>query len=288
MSSSRVIDGHLHLWDPSRLHYDWVEGDDRLDRAWLPDYLDRGSSGVTDFVFVQADARVDEGLLEAQWVNSIADEWPELAAIVAFAPIELGSGVAAAIDALVEVPRVVGIRRLLQDEDAGFFERPELARGLAELARRGLSFDACVRWHQLPALARLLDTVPDLVVVLDHLGKPPIAEGAGDSFAAWKWSLERLAANPNVRLKLSGLYAECAPSGDLDAVVRPYLETGLSIFGSNRSLLGSDWPVSAVFPQPIAYDSWFSLVLDGLGMSANERDNIAWRTAATAYRIPIT
>ena len=286
MNSSRVIDGHLHLWDPTRLHYDWVEDDDRLNRAWLPEHLDRGSSGVTDFVFVQADAHVNEGLLEAQWVNSIADGRPEVAAIVAFAPIEHGTRVAAALDALVEVPRVVGIRRLLQNEDAAFLERPELAKGLVELSRRGLSFDACVRWHQLPALSRLLDTAPDLVVVLDHLGKPPIADGPGDSFAAWEASLKQLAANPNVLLKVSGLYAECPPGDDLNATVRPYLETGLGIFGSSRSLIGSDWPVSAVFPQPIAYDSWFRLVLDGLGLSANERDDIAWRTAARAYRIP--
>ena len=96
-----------------------------------------------------------------------------------------------------------GLRRLLQDEDHSFFELGSFAQGLDGVARRGWTFDACVRWHQLEDLYELARRHEDLPLVLDHLGKPPL-NGGPDEFARWREALARLAELPNTAVKLSG------------------------------------------------------------------------------------
>ena len=93
----------------------------------------------------------------------------------------------------------------------------------------------------------LLRTVPDLRVVLDHLGKPPVDEGiASDAGARWRDGIRSLAALPGLHVKLSGLPAESADAAAYDAHVDDFIRFGLEAFGPERSMLGSDWPVSAL------------------------------------------
>jgi L-fuconolactonase len=175
----------------------------------------------------------------------------------------------------------VGVRRLLQDEPLEFFEDPGLLEGLRALAASGLPFDACIRHHQLPALTTLLGKVPDLRVVLDHLAKPPVAEGDDGT---WERNLRLLAGLPQVSVKLSGMPPEF--SGDqVLADARPWLEVTLDAFGADRSMVASDWPVSAVTAQKVLPGEWISMVLDDLGANDAERESLAWRTASTFYGV---
>ncbi|MEO6532241.1 MAG: amidohydrolase family protein [Pseudolysinimonas sp.] len=272
---SSLIDSHVHVWDPQVNEYGWLEG--VLDRPYLPAEYHAAAPEVTGVIFVQADAR--DGLAEARWVSEL--DWPELLGIVAHAPLELGGGVAAYLDEVRGVNKVVGIRRLLQDEPLAFFESDALRAGLATLAGSGLVFDACVRTGQVSALTRLLASVPELPVVLDHLGKPPVA--AGDD-GSWERDLRELAALPQVRVKLSGMAPEAAPA-ELLGQVRPWLETALDAFGAERCMVGSDWPVSAVTSHGQSPGAWIDLVLDDLGAAPAEREQLAWRTAAAFYGV---
>jgi L-fuconolactonase len=275
-----LIDSHIHMWDLRENTYDWVKGDEHLDRSFVPSDLDRGSSGVTGMIFVQAGA--SDGLAEARWVDSLAGGWPELVGIVADAPLERGASVKAHVTELRSIDSVVGVRRLLQDEELSFFETDELAAGLNELVETGLTFDACIRHHQLPALTALLAKVPKLNVVLDHLGKPPIAAGINDE---WLAQFRALAENPRVFVKLSGVAPEAAPDRPIDVQALPFLLAALDIFGEERCMLGSDWPVSAVTPHALRYDDWFSLVLDALSDAGADREQLAWRTASRFYGV---
>jgi L-fuconolactonase len=292
-----VIDSHLHLWDQNLLHYDWLHGAGPLDRSFLPNDLNLGRSGVTEMVFVEADCRPEESLAELRWVSGIrAEAFPlsgiVICGIVAAAPLEHGVGVCDHLDSLTEFDRVVGIRRSLQSESSEFISRPELADGLAATANRSLCFDACVRWVQLGDLRSLLASADgvaerELHVVIDHLGKPPVQAGS-DSESADEWFAEMrlLAKRPGTFVKLSGLPAESAPGSDLAVVARPFLQRALDLFGPERCLVGSDWPVSTLVPEELAYDDWFSLVLDNQGLTPAERDQVAHGTATRAYRLP--
>jgi len=273
---ARLIDSHVHIWDPTVLAYSWLDGE--LDRPYLPSEFQAAAPAVTGFVFVEAGAagKADE----VAWAESLG--WPELLGVVAHAPLEQGSGVVADLAALREAGRTVGIRRLLQDEPLSFFEDPGLLEGLRALARAGLPFDACIRHHQLAALTALLAKVPELPVVLDHLAKPPVATGDDGT---WERDLRALAALPQVSVKLSGMPPELRDDQDLVSAARPWLEVALDAFGTDRAMVGSDWPISAMSPRRLAPGRWLSIVLDELAASPAEREQLSWRTASRFYGV---
>lgn len=272
----RLIDSHVHIWDPTALEYSWLEGE--LDRPYLPADYQAGAPATTGVIFVEAGP--SDKVAEVAWAESLG--WPELLGVVAHAPLELGAGVVEQLEALRQAGRTVGIRRLLQDEPLSFFENPGLLEGLRALAATGLPFDACIRHHQLAALTTLLAKVPDLRVVLDHLAKPPVATGDDGT---WAHELRALAALPQVSVKLSGMPPELSDDQDLVSAALPWLEVALDAFGADRAMVGSDWPVSSMLPRRFAPGAWLSMVLDELAASPAERQQLAWRTASSFYGV---
>jgi len=272
----RLIDSHVHIWDPTVLEYSWLDGE--LDRPHLPAEFQAAAPTVPGFIFVEAGAAGTTD--EVAWAESLGR--PELLGVVAHAPLEQGSGVVTVLAALREAGRTVGIRRLLQDEPLSFFEDPGLLEGLRALARTGLPFDACIRHHQLAALTALLAKVPELPVVLDHLAKPPVATGDDGT---WERDLRALAALPQVSVKLSGMAPELRDDQDLASAARPWLDVALDAFGADRAMVGSDWPVSAMLPRRLAPSRWLSLVLDELAANPAEREQLSWRTASRFYGV---
>jgi L-fuconolactonase len=257
-----LIDAHVHVWDPTRHEYPWLVGAD-LHRRMLPADVDRAGGGTTGMVFVQAGAARRDALDEARWVA--AGEWPELVAIVADANLrDAPAALASHLDALAAVPRVAGVRDLLQDDPVESFEA--VLDGLLAVGERGLSFDACVRHPQLHSLAALLERAPGLVVVLDHLGKPPVDAGI-DSPEGRRWSsaLDRLAERPGTFVKLSGMTAESSDPEAFDRNADAFLAHALSAFGPERTMIGSDWPVSSAFGIGGAFVDWIARVRRAVG-----------------------
>ncbi|MEO5534600.1 MAG: amidohydrolase family protein [Pseudolysinimonas sp.] len=272
----RLIDSHVHIWDPTVLEYSWLEGE--LDRPYLPAEYQAEAPATTGVIFVEAGptGKADE----VAWAESLG--WPELLGVVAHASLERGSAVVSELAALRDAGRTVGIRRLLQDEPLSFFEDPGLLEGLRALASTGLPFDACIRHHQLSALTALLENVPELPVVLDHLAKPPVATGDDGT---WERDLRALAALPQVSVKLSGMPPELGDDQELVSAARPWLEVALDAFGADRAMVGSDWPVSSMLPRRLAPGRWLSMVLDELAASPAEREQLSWRTASRFYGV---
>lgn len=240
-----IVDAHLHLWDPSLLDYDWLEG--RLLRPHGVDELAAADfeGGVVERIFVQAECRPDQARAEVAWVSALAAR-AAIVGIVAYAPLEQGPDAAAGLLGEYAVhPGVVGVRRLLQGEAAGFTASSEFRASARRLAEHGLVFDACVVPDQLGEVTTLADAVPELSIVLDHLGKPAAAAAPTE---AWATAIAELAQRPNVAVKLSGLPAE-AGEGWTAAQMHPYLDVCLDAFGGDRLIYGSDWPVSEPMPR---------------------------------------
>jgi L-fuconolactonase len=273
----RVIDTHVHVWDPSVLRYDWLSGE--LDRPYLPADIPRRPGAETAMIFVEAGG--SDGLSEAEWVAGL--DWPELVGIVAKVDVSRGKAIAEQLDEIAAVQGVVGVRWNLQDDPLEAFDSADLVEGLQLVARRELTFDACVRHHQLPALARLIARVPELLVVLDHLGKPDATRPPGSE---WQSNLLTLAALPNVSIKLSGVPPEADPEREIGPQAAPLLEAAVDAFGPARCMLGSDWPVSTVTAHHVEPGDWFDLVFGSLGASPDEREQLGWRTATEFYGLP--
>jgi L-fuconolactonase len=261
-----VLDAHVHFWDPDARSYDWLDGLPALRRPFLPRDYDGGA-----LVFVQAGCRDDEALDEAAWVAALAREDARIRGIVAHAPLELGAAAAPRLDALAAEPLVVGVRRLLQ-EAPELLEQPAFAAGLELLAERALPFDLALLPPALPAAERLAARCPRVTFVLDHCGNPDLAGGAA-ALDRWRADLRTLAARPNVVCKLSGLATR---GGALEAA-RGCLEHAVSVFGAERCLAGSDWPLVTL---ATTRARWQELVADVAGEPA-----VLDATAQRVYRL---
>ncbi len=282
-----IIDTHVHLWNPRHFRMRWLDGNELLERAYLPDDFHAHTAGVDleSIVFVETAVEPAYALLEARWVDELAGSEPLIAGIVAHAPLEDGVAVRSYLDALAAIgARVKGVRRLIQDEaDPRFALRPEFEQGVRMLSEYGWSFDLCIRHHQLPAAIELVRRVPETSFVLDHLGKPPIAEGRLDP---WREQLAELAGLPNVVCKVSGAVTEADhQSWDADDL-RPFVAHALDVFGPQRVMFGGDWPV-VLMASP--YRRWVE-TLDQLtaGLAPAEQQAL-WRdNARRVYQLPIT
>lgn len=237
----RVVDAHVHFWDPSALRYPWLETEPALRRAYLPpDYLPFAESEVDAVLFVEANCVSAQALAEVDFVDELAEREPRIAGIVAFANMLDEDGLEQALDRIVERERVVGVRHNIQGHDAGFCTSPRFVRNVERVGDYGLTFDLCATAAQLDDVSYLVDSCPETQFVLDHCGKPAIRD---DAFESWAKDLASLAEWSNVACKVSGLLTEARPDQrSLDAL-RPYLAHVLASFGPMRLLYGSDWPV---------------------------------------------
>jgi len=177
--------------------------------------------------------------------------------------------------------KLVGLRHQVQSErDPDWLTRADVLHGLVAVARAGLVYDLVITAGQLPAAARAAAAVPDLLFVLDHLGKPAIASGSTQPWAA---DLRRLAALPNTAGKLSGLVTEADWVNWQHSDLRPYTDAALDAFGPGRLMFGSDWPVCTL---AASYGEVLQAARDLTGdVSDTEREAIFAGTATRLYRL---
>ena len=237
-----VVDAHHHLWDPTRASYPWMTAEVApIARAFGPaDLAPRlAESGVDATVVVQARSSVDE----TRDLLATAAATPFIAGVVGWIDL-VGAQGGEDIAALRAGPggeHLVGIRHQVHDEpDPAWLGRPDVRRGVAAVGRAGLAYDLLVRPRELPAALDLARDLPDVRFVIDHLAKPPIRDGL---LEPWASRLAPFGDLPNVACKLSGLVTEADwTSWDRDQLV-PYVDHALAVFGPERLLFGSDWPV---------------------------------------------
>ena len=277
----RIVDAHHHLWDLGVRDQDWITGP-----ALAPlrrDFLLGDYQSVADVNGIAASVVVQ--------TVTVPGETPELLALAAASDLIAGvvgwtdlaaPDVGDKIAALTEMPggaKLVGLRHQVQSEpDPDWLTQPDVLRGLGAIARVGLVYDLVITAGQLGASARAAAAVPDLVFVLDHLGKPPIAAGHTEP---WAQDLRCLAALPNTVAKLSGLVTEADWRRWQVADLRPYAEVALEAFGPARMMFGSDWPVctlAATYPDVLAAARDLTA-----GLSPAEREALFAGTATSVY-----
>ncbi|OJX80747.1 amidohydrolase family protein [Leifsonia sp. 71-9] len=274
-----TIDAHLHLWDLERVAYPW------LTSALAP--IDR------TFAFAEAEpqlaqAGVDRVVL-VQAANSVEDsaamfavESPRVAGVVAWVDLLDPESAVRQLDTWAAQPAFVGIRHLVHDEpDADWLARPPVRRSLRLLAERGLSFDVIgVLPRHLEHAVAIADELPDLRLVIDHLGTPPVGAASREP---WAGLISDLARRPGVAVKLSGLTTLGPDGRATTADLRPFVDHALSAFGADRVLAGGDWPVSTLAGPYGETWSTLSALIDGL--SEAERAQVLGGTAERVYRL---
>jgi L-fuconolactonase len=276
------IDAHLHFWDTGVARYQWLEDEPRLpDRVTLDDYREATADDPPErYIFIQADADPAYSIAETRWVHSMCSATPDFGGMVVWAPVDEGPDMVAAHLESLELPNVVGVRRIIQWGPLGLCTAPEFVQAVASLGSRDLAFDVCIFPHQLDDALTLARSTLNTRIVLDHLGKPDIARG---DVAAWQKGFEALAALDNVWCKLSGLVTEAKLSRWTVEDLRPFVHIALGVFGPQRIIWGSDWPVCTISS---SHQRWREATAELLGdLSAQEREQILVRNARKAYRL---
>src|SRR5262245_5048062 len=244
MPDVRIVDSHLHLWDPTRFRMPWLDDIPLLNQPYgLAEYRQHTEGvDVEAMVYLQVEVAPAYGLIEAEWVVDRSREDPRIKAIVAWAPCEFGEQSRLYLERLVRVsPLIRGVRRLIQGEMLGWARQEGFVRGVQLLPEYGLSFDICIKHPQLPATIELVRKCPDVSFILDHIGKPDIKAGLLDP---WREQLRELAAFPNVICKVSGMVTEADPATWTADDLAPYVAHVLEVFGAERVVFGGDWPVA--------------------------------------------
>ena len=312
-----IIDSHHHIWNHPGSPY------------LVADFLDDASGGhrIVKTVFVECLAYYRQGgptemktVGETESIRRLAEENETFAdhridvaaGIVGFADLTLGASVEAVLEAHIEAggERFKGVRHASgwdpSDEVPNAHHRPpeglladsKFRKGLSQLSKHGLCFDASAYHPQLPEVADLARQFPDTVIVLNHVGVPlgigPYADRNSDVMELWRKGIDELSPLENVYIKFGGVgmnlfgfhwqdwkgdlsYAEIARAAS------PFFLHCIEGFGPHRCMFESNFPVDkTAFTYTAVWNAFKSLTGD---MSIEERSWLFYRTAECAYRL---
>jgi L-fuconolactonase len=278
---SVTIDAHQHFIDSRRFSYPWIGEDMKaLRRNYLPLDLrpEMDRVGVDASVFVQACHDVEE----IDWALQLAGENPWIAGIVGW--LDLTSpALRERIEQFQSNPRFVGVRHVVHDEpDERWLLRDNVVEGLETLAKCNVTYDLLLRPQHLAHIPQLAKRLPHLRMVIDHLAKPSIRLG---HLEPWRSDLAEVAKFPNIFCKISGIITEANNQAWRAIDLYPYIETALELFGPERLMFGSDWPVCRLAGE---YSDVFAATQQAFAnLSCDERAAIFGETAIRFYRLAL-
>lgn len=294
-----LVDAHHHIWDLQRNHYPWLADRpephfflgpyDALKRNYLPSDYRRDSAGhnVLATVHCEAEWDRDDQVGETQWLTQMHEAQGLPTAIVAHAWFHTDNA-HEVLARQAASPLVRGIRSkpvtalspdTMQPGLPGSMQDPRWLEGLARLEGYGLSWDLRVPYWHLYEAAQVAQAFPRIPIVLNHTGFP--WDRSAEGLAAWRAAMEAIAQQPNVHLKVSEFGLRDQP-WDYESN-RSVVRTALSIFGIERCMFASNFPVAGL---RIDYDTLVRSVARMLeDRTASERYRFFVGNAAAFYRL---
>ena len=284
-------DAHVHFWDHSQADLRWLflepgfehprlKGTQRLDAPrYTPAELraEAGAAAPTKVVHIQCAAATPDPFRESAWLDALAAEqgWPD--AIVARCRIREESA-ARVIAANAASPRFRGVRDLSVQGDV---EPAEVAPAFDAACDHGASVELMVPVEHYSSIAALAGRWPAVTIVLGHAGQP--AERSSEYLDRWSSALASLAdAAANVVVKVSAIASSADPGWSTESV-RPWVLAAIDAFGSDRSMLATNWPIDRLYGSYEGLvDAYRTIVAD---LPPADRHDVLHRTADRVYRI---
>lgn len=293
----RIIDAHHHLWDLDACHYPWLmaQGVERffgdptpIQKNYLVDDLreDAAQYELEGSVHIQVGVAAGDEVRETAWLQSVAEAEGLPSAIVGFCDLS-DPGALQQIAEHQAFPSLRGIRQIIGRSDAEdaqtgsaqLLDAPAWRANLAQLGDLGLSFDLQLTPSQVDHAVDVLAGAPDTAVAICHCGSPWDQSEPG--LSSWRRGMQRLAELPNVSCKISGL-GMFDHSWTTDSI-RPIVESCIEIFGVNRAMFGSNFPVDKLHASYTRVWEAFAAICDGL--PAGDQRQLFSETARRFYRI---
>ena len=277
-----MLDTHHHLWRYSKEEYDWIPEGSALAQDQLLPELESATSAsqVTGTITVQARQIIEE----SDELLKIADAGELIRGTVGWVPL-IDDKVGADLERLAPHPKFLGVRHVLQEEADEYFLREDFHRGLARLPGLNLRYDLLLFQRQLPVGIQLVDKQPELGIIVDHIAKPEARNGRIEE--DWRRGMRELSKRNNILgVKFSGLVTEFNQDPDIDPdTIRAYFEETLEIFGADRVMFGTDWPVCLL--RINEYREWADTVRNlASSLSADEQLKILQTNGEHAYQLP--
>ncbi len=276
-----VIDSHQHFWIYDAERDAWInEQMTRIRQNFLPEDLQPvlAASGVDGCIAVQADQSEAETLFllalaekHSSFVKGVVG-WVDLRAENLYDKLDYYS----------QYELLKGFRHVAQAEPDDFLARPEVIKGIRQLAAFDFSYDILIYPTQLKAAVQLVREALDVSFVIDHLAKPYIKD---QKINTWSNYMRELASHPHVSCKVSGMVTEADWKNWTKKDFYPYLDVVFEAFGVDRLLFGSDWPVCLVAAE---YEQVIGLVRDYMthvGFSSADQAKVLGENAVRFYRI---
>jgi L-fuconolactonase len=275
------IDTHQHFWNLSRIEYSWLSPDfGPIYRTFEPPDLEPllGEAGIAKTVLVQA----ANSYADTEYMLEQADRYPWIGAVVGWVPLLEPDEAATALERFAAHPAFRGMRHLIHDEpDPDWVVQDRVIEGMKVLADHDAIFEVVAVFpNHLKHVPTLAERVPNLTMVIDHLAKPPIKAGLMEPWAA---QMAAAAEYPQVHAKISGLNTAADWESWSGEDFRPYIDKAVDLFGVERLMFGSDWPVCLLAGDYASV--WRETNLALSGMSEPERAAVLGGTAQRVYRI---
>jgi L-fuconolactonase len=272
------IDSHQHFWNYDPKQQSWItEEMERIRRNFTPNdlYPLLQDTKIDGCIAVQA----DESMRETDFLLDLSTQHEWILGVVGWA--DLGKDeLDLILDQYSDQEKLVGFREVLQSKAPDYMLRSEFIRGLHKLKERGFAYDLLLFPQHLEAALELVNKCPEQRMVIDHLAKPFIKNG---EWKDWKKKMALLAERELIYCKVSGMVTEADWKKWSTEDLFPYLEIALELFGPERLMYGSDWPVCLVAGE---YEQIYRIVDDFTSkLSDSERDRIMVETAIEFYKI---
>jgi L-fuconolactonase len=234
-----IIDSHHHLWDLTKRHYAWMSPDLKaIYRNFSVDDLVKTVAPykVDGSVLVQAHQSVEE----TRWMLDVAEKSKLILGVVGWVDLK-DPKLDRTLADLKTNRKFKGVRHIIQDEaDVNWMLQAEVMRGLRMVHEAGLTYDLLIKPSQLDNALRLIDHLPAMPIIIDHMAKPYIKDGKREP---WATQMRQLAKSHHVYCKISGLITEADHANWKPEDFTFYLKHVVEIFGWDRICWGSDWPV---------------------------------------------
>lgn len=314
-----VVDAHHHLWGAPRSEYllnemyEDANSGHNIQATVFTDCTEQYRTSGPEHMRPLGETEFARSVAEAS-ANGEFGGIKFCAGIISYADLRAGAAVREVLEGHIDVGKGLfkGIRQSTSwDADSALrttartppprlLYDPALREGFAQLAPLGLTFDSWVYHHQLDDVDDLARQFPDTTIILDHVGGPlgigPYAGKRDEVFRHWSEGIKKVAQNPNVYVKLGGLSMrvsgfgfhemEAPPSSEYMANMwRPYIETCIEAFGTERSMFESNFPVDKISCSYALL--WNAFKRLAAGCSANEKANLFSQTAAKVYTLDL-
>lgn len=287
------IDAHHHLWDLSRIRYPWLlaRGEarffgqpDPIRKDYLPEhYLADTAGRIAESVHIQVGAEPRDELAETAFIEECSQASGRVLPAVAVTAIDMGQGdITRDLEAQLVYPVTRGMRHMIgksPEENTSLppFKPDVWIPNFKRLAKRSLTFDLQLTEDQYAMVLEALGQVPELKVAVCHLASPWDRSELG--FKRWRAWMAQFAGLPNTVMKISGLAMYCK-RWEPETWFR-YAEASLELFGADRCMLGSNFPVDKLY---VSYDELFSAWVTLTGRcSREEAEKLAGKTARAFY-----